>query len=360
MNRPLQLAFLGDIALNDDYVAATDRDENVNAFEAILPLLSGSDLVLANWEMAMRATRINERKIPRVITTPAAARYALPLKLGVVSLANNHMYDCREEGFAATLAFLDGHQIQHVGAGWTQAEARQPILLERSGYRIGILAYVSHSTHPNIPEDAGVHLNWFEIGRTRREIADLKQKADLVVAIVHWEYHRDFFPLPNPQQRRDGQALIEAGASIVLGGHPHCLQGFEWYQGGLIHYSLGNTIFSDIRPPNGDHSFSPASRRSGLAKITHDGQTLSQTLTAVQQLGLSVCPTTTPIAVRCRIQLLRLPRGLYTLLWRLLWSLLLVPCLLLQRDEPLLKSVTRIRPRHLLVLMKRFRNANGD
>ena len=81
--------------------------------------------------------------------------------------------------------------------------------------------------------------------RTLEEIASAKKQADIVVVYVHWGEERKEMPLD--YQKNMARAYIDEGADIVVGSHPHVLQGLEFYKGKLIAYSLGNFIFTDSR-----------------------------------------------------------------------------------------------------------------
>jgi capsule synthesis protein PGA_cap len=237
------IQWLGDISLNgpfcDPQQAAALR-ENIRSVSAEL---GPCDFRIANWESPLWGDgRMNEHKVPRLATLPHAAKAAVePLGLDVVLLANNHAYDCMEAGFENTIALLQQMGSTPLGAGRSEQEATQPLVLERRGLRLGLLNYVSYDTHPNLPPGAGVFLNWFDEERALSETTALCGKTDAVLVHLHWG--DEFLRIPTIEQRRIVRKLVDAGARVVVGCHAHVLQGHERWLGGYIFHGLGNFLF---------------------------------------------------------------------------------------------------------------------
>lgn len=141
----------------------------------------------------------------------------------IVNLANNHVWDYGVVGLQDTIAYLDAAGIKHVGAGETEEAAAEPAIIEVKGKKIGFLGF------------------YFDGGNVEESVAYLKQKADLVVVNFHWGTERNNYP--DFYQVDLAHKAIDAGADLVIGHHPHVLQGMERYKGGVIAYSLGNFIF---------------------------------------------------------------------------------------------------------------------
>lgn len=170
-----------------------------------------------------------------------------------------------------SIAALDRRGIAHAGAGADRAAARTPAIIERGGRRVGLLAYTaifwptghvateaspgvavvrtttSYQPHPRLIEMPAAPAitrsapNPEDVAEIQSDIAALREQVDLVVVYFHWgitgqdeiaEY-----------QQALGRAAIEGGADIVAGSHPHIPQGIEFYQQGVILYSLGNFMF---------------------------------------------------------------------------------------------------------------------
>jgi len=168
---------------------------------------------------------------------------------GIMQLANNHAMDFGGTGLADTCDALDGASIAHVGAGADYPAARAPAVIAAKGVRVGFLAYslivppLSAAGHPG----PGINtLPWQYAAALKRDIGELRQHCDFVVVGFHWG--KEGSAVPNADQRKLGHAAIDAGADLVIGGHPHTFQGAEFYNGGLIEFSMGNFVFSGASP----------------------------------------------------------------------------------------------------------------
>ena len=163
----------------------------------------------------------------------------------VMSLANNHYYDMRLDGLTQTPVLLRELGLTPIGA----ARAEDPLFrvetVTRNGWKIGFIAV---STRRNAPKRDGVPELPFLSTRVMGEVlsplvVEAKSSHDLVIVVVHWgnEYAED----PDYVQVKAAHALVDAGADMVVGHHPHVLQAVEAYGDGLIAYSLGNFLFEN-------------------------------------------------------------------------------------------------------------------
>lgn len=185
-----------------------------------------------------------------------------------LSLANNHAGDCGTGGFEETVLTLDS-----LGIGWSgklvttgvdndgePLTVSRPAFAERAGVRIGFLAFCQPHLlgSPELaPADSAVI--W-------RSIAAIRDSCQIIIASFHWG--EEYQPLPTRRQRYLGRLAVRAGASLVHGHHPHVLQGFEFYQGGLIAYSLGNYVFDQRDPlPNQSAVLKAVFRGSALDSV---------------------------------------------------------------------------------------------
>ena len=137
-----------------------------------------------------------------------------------VSFANNHVYDYGPEGYASTVSVLEENGITYV-----EQNSSTVVTLE-GGLTVGIYGTVYNTDD----EEATVEA-----------IKELREQADLVIYAPHWGTENAYDA--TKQQKELGHAVIEAGADIVFGCHPHVLQPIEEYQDGVIYYSLGNFCF---------------------------------------------------------------------------------------------------------------------
>jgi len=173
----------------------------------------------------------------------------------IVQVANNHSLDWGPEAFLSTLDSLEEYKIKYCGAGRNLEEARKPAILERKGIRFAFLSYASfyksrteaREKRPGIvsiriePFYEAPHVNKEDMEAMVEDIKGAKKKADVVIVGHHWGMSVGYtLDLP---QKALGRASIDAGADLVLGTHPHILQGIEIYKGKIIFYSLANFVF---------------------------------------------------------------------------------------------------------------------
>lgn len=162
----------------------------------------------------------------------------------VLSLANNHAMDQGLEGMLDTIKHLKETGIGFMGTGNNDTEAFEPYYTEAKGIKVAfvglshVIPYTELKADRNTPGIAET----YETKRAAAAISAAKEKADLVVVMVHWG--DDQADKPSDIHKANARTYIDAGADLIIGAHPHVLQGFEKYKGKWIAYSLGNFIFS--------------------------------------------------------------------------------------------------------------------
>jgi poly-gamma-glutamate synthesis protein (capsule biosynthesis protein) len=183
---------------------------------------------------------------PAVVGALAAAGF------DVLSLANNHTGDYGDGALRDTMRRLDHSPLRRVGAGVDAEAAWRPVVLTRDGIRIGFVAFNAIGETPRAtasqPGAAEVRmrprtgpLDRGDLKRLTSTIEELTERADIVIGLPHWG--DQYVNTPVPDQRRVGRAMLDAGADIVVGGHPHWVQGIQTHRGGLVVHSLGNFVF---------------------------------------------------------------------------------------------------------------------
>ncbi|MHB8577327.1 MAG: CapA family protein [Dehalococcoidia bacterium] len=240
---------VGDLMLARGVAATVARNGPDWPFGRVADRLHGADLRFGNLELALTDRGVQAHKDYTFRAPPVAAQSLASAAFNVVDLANNHVLDFGGQGLLDTIAALGNAGVLHVGAGADAGSARAPIVVTVNGLRIAWLAYV------NVPDDSvtGFVARSLEAGTGRpgvawgtadaiqRDVLAARQQADVVIVALHsgFEYTSE----PNGTQRGLAHAAIDAGAALVLGAHPHVLQGIEYYKSGVIAYSLGNFVF---------------------------------------------------------------------------------------------------------------------
>ncbi|MHB0954785.1 MAG: CapA family protein [Pirellulaceae bacterium] len=212
---------------------------------ALRDFFQNCDIVFGNLECALSGDGTQIPTEPRVVATPELVRAVKSVGFHVVTLANNHAFDCLESGFENLRRLLDGIGLPHFGAGMNLEEAVGPAILEVNGLRLAFIGAVderSGATQFAAAGQAGVAL--LDVDRLVAQIRDLRKRVDHVIVSLHWGEER--FLVPSPVQIDQARALATAGASMVIGHHPHVLQGLEIYRNVPIIYSLGNFIADEV------------------------------------------------------------------------------------------------------------------
>jgi poly-gamma-glutamate capsule biosynthesis protein CapA/YwtB (metallophosphatase superfamily) len=253
-----------------------DRSDPETLFEGVRPLFEWADLRFAQLECTISDKGIVRTDVRnpahRVHPRNLAALKSAPFDL--VSYAGNNNLDYGLEAFEDTLTALSAAGIKYVGAGSDIAEARSPVICEvqgttlafvnfcsilRDGYAAGVnrpgISPLRVSTfyepvenvyeQPGTPARTVTMVDLGDMQAMTDAVTDAKARADVCIALFHWGVH--FTHDLSPYQPAVAKAAIDAGADLVVGTHPHCLQGIDVYKGKVIFYSLGNFAFEQNR-----------------------------------------------------------------------------------------------------------------
>lgn len=177
----------------------------------------------------------------------------------LLTVANNHSRDFGPTGLLDTLAAVRGAGMRTVGGGPDREAAWAPALVEAGGVRVGFLGLSRVVPDPRWvaePGRPGIASGW-EVERALSAVRGLSGAADLVVVLVHWG--EELADHPRSGDVAFARALLGAGAHLVVGHHPHLLQGFRLAEGRLVAFSLGNFLFPD--------SGRPLTRQSGILLV---------------------------------------------------------------------------------------------
>lgn len=251
----LRVAAAGDIGVIGAARARAAASGWDAALAGLAPGFAGADLGFANLEFPLGAAgdvrpgRSSEfRHDPELL--PALARAGVR----VVSLANNHILDCGPAGLTRTLAACATAGLATVGAGRTLAEARRPAALEVRGRRVVVLGFAEGVEFAARDDRPGVAP--LDRDLVREDLRRWRAEAATLIVSVHWgSMYVDF---PPPRVLETAQVFEEEGADLVLGHHPHVLQGWRRRGPTLTVFSLGDAAFN---PRAGDFEATVASER---------------------------------------------------------------------------------------------------
>lgn len=244
--KPVSLVFTGDILLSS-YVLNNYESSGIQGIvsEQLLQEMTQAQLTVANEEFpfSTRGSQAQDKQFTFRVD-PSYVKLFQEMGIDAVTLANNHALDYGAEALSDTFGVLDGAGIAYIGAGDTKERAASSFTTELEGRKIAILAAsrVIPEISWNIENQQPGMLCTYDSGLLCEAIQKAKESCDYVAVYVHWGIERE--NMPQDYQRTLAKAYIDAGADLVIGSHPHVLQGVEYYSGKPIVYSLGNYIFN--------------------------------------------------------------------------------------------------------------------
>lgn len=219
----------------------------ISPFSGVSNVTSTVDLLLVNFE---NAATYSGNAVKGDVPLSCDPAYVPLLKANnntVASLANNHAFDYGIEGMHDTVNYLKDSGITVIGAGDTEDEAHDSVVQDINGRKITILNYMDSDNFAEYSYEVMPYANGSNPGYSaydseaaQKEIAE-NNDSDLIIAYLH--FGNEYSNAPNEDQVRIAHELIDYGADVVIGSHPHVTQGIEMYDGKPIFYSLGNFIF---------------------------------------------------------------------------------------------------------------------
>ncbi|MFB5267503.1 CapA family protein [Paenibacillus enshidis] len=239
------LNFVGDMQFSGKVEQLLQEKGYDYPYKRLGSLFKSDDLTVGNLETPVTDGGTGAANKTYVYkSSPDALPELAAAGMDVVNVANNHILDQGVSGLKDTLAYLRHYGIQYMGAGMNAEEAYAPVYVKRKGMTIALLGFsrvipeVSWYAGANRAGVAGV----YDPAAAVQAIRKASKKADLVIVTTHWGKERA--SVLEDHQPELAHAFIDAGANLVIGSHPHVLQGLEMYKGKWIAYSTGNFIFS--------------------------------------------------------------------------------------------------------------------
>ena len=241
------LSFAGDVHFSELVLQNYDKNGILAIVDdEMLSHMQKSDLFMLNHEFVFsNRGEAMEDKEYTLKNDPKYVKILQELGTDVVGIANNHILDFGQEAFLDTLDTLENANIPYAGGGRNLSEASAPIVQTINGQSFAIFAatrvspsadWYAGKNHPGI-------LQTYDAMTLNKSIEDANDKYDHVIVFVHWGVER--VEIPEDYQRTLAKGYVDAGADLIIGAHPHVLQGFEYYKGVPICYSLGNYLFGN-------------------------------------------------------------------------------------------------------------------
>ena len=253
---PVTLLFAGDILFDPHYAVMASMLERSKgepdistAFDPeVLEIMRNADIFMVNNEFPY-----SDRGEPlkdKLYTFRAPVKYARLLNdmgADIIALANNHMYDHGKEALLDTLSAIENEDLLYTGAGRNIEEASGPVYAEISGMKIGFICatQIERMPDPDTKEatagEPGV-FRCLDSALLCKRIGEMKENCDFTVCYLHWG--TESTQTVDEHQKKLARKAVSAGADLIIGDHPHVLQGIDYIDGVPVIYSLGNFLFN--------------------------------------------------------------------------------------------------------------------
>lgn len=240
-NKSITISFAGDVTLGNykgsSYYGTFDKEfEDIGGnfdyfFENVKDIFANDDLSIVNLEGPLTTAQKAQVKKFAFKGDPSYVNILKSGNIEAVSIANNHSEDYFEEGMKDTKFILEENNINYFGLG-------EQSIVDANGIKVGLLGYngwPSNYTEANL-------------NSMKNDIDELKKEADIVAVYFHWGIELEY--TPNQVQKNFAHDAIDFGSDIVIGSHPHVIQGIEKYNEKYIAYSLGNFCFGGNKNPS--------------------------------------------------------------------------------------------------------------
>ena len=254
--RPVRLLATGDIIpARCVYAQHLAYQDYRHAFLATADLLRAADITVGSLDASLSDAGRPIGCTPTFsLLAPARSIEGLTFAgLDVLTVASNHAKDCGaspdgpvpgacgDQALLETLANLETAGIAAVGGGRNLAEARSGRVLTVNGVRFAFLGYDDIGSSDYGATEASPGTAPLAFGLLGEDVARARREADVVIVLNHWG--AEYTPVPTERQRGLAREAVDAGATLVIGNHPHAVQAVEFLEGGFVSYALGNFVF---------------------------------------------------------------------------------------------------------------------
>jgi len=240
------LLFMGDLYLGE-------VSKNLNIDTDLKKWINNNQYIICNFENVLHDSKLKKREDKNAILTFTQEQLSTFRKIFnpnlIFTLGNNHMHDLGEVGIKHTCDLLEDNNILYCGVG-NKITVNKPLIIEANGKNIAILPVSTDDYEVMSIPATGKKLGMLEYHNPiiLKIINQFKKQVDFFIVLPHWG--KELMDMPSLKQRKIAYSWIDAGADLVIGHHPHVIQGKEIYKSKQIYYSLGNFVFPSFYGKN--------------------------------------------------------------------------------------------------------------
>ncbi len=234
--------------------SAEKRYDFLPLYENIAPIIAEADLSYINQETPMAGEAYGYSGWPNFNSPQQLGVDLGEIGFDIINIANNHMLDKGESGYAATLDFWHTQPVTLIGGYYNAEDAANIRIVEKEGAKIALLAYTYGTNGISLPWGSEMVVPYIDDNLIISDLAKAKEMSDFIIVSVHWGVENA--QTPNAEQQRIASLLADNGTDVILGMHSHCLQPLTWIHSDvtgkdvLCIYSLGNFASGQASPLN--------------------------------------------------------------------------------------------------------------
>lgn len=240
MKNKIELLIAGDFCPINRTGKAIIEGKSKEMIADVKKYIDASDISVINLEtpLSLKGHPI-EKTGPNIHADPKCVEFLVESGFKLINTANNHVYDFGEEAFCETMDILDDRNFKHVGSGKNIIEAVKPAKFKIRGSKIAFIAYAENEYTIATKTSSGAAP--VDFASNVQQIREVSSENNITIVLVHGG--NEYNPIPSPGMIKRYRGYIDAGASAVIATHTHCPQGYEFYKGCPVIYSIGNFLF---------------------------------------------------------------------------------------------------------------------
>jgi len=236
----IKIIAVGDIMLGDQAIkighgvnSVIKKNGSNYILEKVKKYFENGDVLFGNLESILSEKNMNKDslKSSKLRGKSCSVKILKDAGFNILSLANNHSLEHGKESLDDTIELLKKNKINYIGVN---EYYRKPLILNIKSKKVALFNYC-------LIKDPTSYISVTNEYEILKDIKEYHDKADITIVSLHWG--TEFINYPSKDQIKLAHRIIDCGADIILGHHPHVLQGIEYYKNRLIAYSLGNFVF---------------------------------------------------------------------------------------------------------------------
>ena len=277
----INLMAVGDIMLDRGVEFMIQKEGSSDfrfSFLKIKNYLGKADILFGNLESVVSDKGYKQGSIYSFRADPRAVEGLLYSGFDIVSTTNNHAFDYGKTALLDSLERLKKSGIEYVGAGIDENEAFSLKIKEIKNTKIGFLAYDNVGTEnwKAVGDKPGIaFLDNKNLEKVKNDISKARKQVDVLAVSMHWG--DEYLEKPNLIQKKLAKEILNAGADIIIGSHPHVVEDLEEYNGKWVAYSLGNFVF--------DQYFSESTMQGGILEITIESKKIKSAVLKIIKIN---------------------------------------------------------------------------